>query len=139
MIAPNPIHISKISVHEDDIDHLGHVNNAVYLRWVQHVVVEHWERFAPTDAVRAHLWVSLKHEITYRRPAFIHDGIVAESIAERIHGCRAFFRTLIKRGDEILVEVKSNWCCIDAVTHKPVRLTHDVASIFFYKIGRAHV
>ena len=42
-----------------DIDHMGHVNNAVYLKWVQDAVVDYWSSVAPPGAVAAHLWVSL--------------------------------------------------------------------------------
>ena len=123
-------HIHPVAILSDDIDHMGHVNNAVYLRWVQDAVIEHWERFAPLEAVRSHLWVALKHEITYHRPAFLGDGVVAESIAGGWQGARAAFTTLIKRGDELLAEVKSSWCCIDAVTHRPVRIARDIGRLF---------
>src|SRR5690606_12969684 len=66
-----------IKIEAADIDHMGHVNNAVYLRWVQEAVVRYWEAVAPAEAVAKHLWVALKHEISYRRPAFIDDGVVA--------------------------------------------------------------
>jgi acyl-CoA thioesterase FadM len=47
---------------------MGHVNNSVYLKWVQDAVVDYWQRVAPAEAVARHLWVALKHEITYRKP-----------------------------------------------------------------------
>lgn len=75
-----------ITVDSRDIDHMGHVNNAVYLRWVQDAVTRYWEAVAPAEAVARHLWVALKHEISYRRPAFLEDGLVAEVIAEGMQG-----------------------------------------------------
>ncbi len=119
-----------ITIEPADIDHMGHVNNAVYLRWVQEAVVRYWEAVAPAEAVAQHLWVALKHEISYRRPTFLEDGVVAEVIAERVHGARTFFSTLFKRGEEVLVEAKSSWCCLDAATKRPVRLARDVAAHF---------
>ena len=113
-----------------DIDHMGHVNNSVYLRWVQEAVVGYWERVAPADAVAAHLWVALKHEITYRRPAFLDDIVVADVIAEGVQGARAFFSTVIRRGEEVVAEVKSSWCCLDAATRRPARLAKDVVRRF---------
>ena len=71
-----------ITVDPVDIDHMGHVNNAVYLRWVQDAVVRYWEAVAPAEAVAQHLWVALKHEISYRRPAFLEDG---DPVADRSH------------------------------------------------------
>jgi len=123
-------HEYRIDITPDDIDHMGHVNNAVYLKWVQAAVVNYWERVAPPEAVAQHLWVALKHEITYRRPAFLDDGVVAQVIAEQAQGARALFSTLIKRGEEVLAEVKSSWCCLDAATKRPARLAKDVIARF---------
>ena len=119
-----------ISVAEQDIDYMGHVNNSVYLRWVQDAVVHYWQSMAPAEAVAKHLWVALKHEITYRKPTFLNDQVVAEVIAEKVHGARTFFTTFVKRGEEVLAEVRSSWCCLDAVTKRPTRLAHDVAARF---------
>lgn len=113
-----------------DIDFMGHVNNAVYLRWVQDAVISYWQKVAPAEAVAQHLWVALKHEITYRSPAFQHDTVLAEVIATGVQGSRAFFTTMIQRGDTILAEVKSSWCCIDTVTRRPARIARDLASRF---------
>ena len=98
-----------IAIDPADIDHMGHVNNAVYLRWVQDAVIDYWRSVAPPDAVARHLWVALKHEITYRRPTFLDDVVVAEVIAEKVQGARAFFTTVVKRGEEVLSEISSCW------------------------------
>jgi acyl-CoA thioester hydrolase len=119
-----------ITIAPADIDHMGHVNNAVYLRWVQEAVVRYWETVAPVEAVAQHLWVALKHEISYRKPAFLDDGVVAEVIAEGAKGARTFFSTVFKRGEEIVAEVSSSWCCLDAATLRPARLARDVAARF---------
>ena len=124
------MHLHPLAVAPADIDHMGHVNNAVYLTWVQEAVVAYWEKVAPSEAVARHLWVALKHEITYRRPAFLDDAIMATVVAERVQGARAFFSTLIKRGEEVLAEVKSTWCSLDSDTLRPARLDPDVVSRF---------
>ena len=123
-------HVHALAVEPDDIDFMGHVNNSVYLEWVQEAVIAYWRRVAPAEAVARHLWVALKHEITYRRPAFLEDNVVAQVVAEGMQGARAFFHTLIKRGEEVLAEVKSSWCCLDAATQRPARLARDVISMF---------
>lgn len=125
-----PPHIHTLAIEPGDIDFMGHVNNSVYLEWVQEAVIAYWRRVAPADAVAAHLWVALKHEITYRRPAFLDDTIVAQVAAEGVKGARAFFSTLIKRGEVVLAEVKSSWCCLDAATQRPARLARDVVRRF---------
>jgi len=125
------IYHHPIGILPGDIDHMGHVNNSVYLKWVQEAVVRYWERMAPSEAVAGHLWVALKHEISYRRPAFLDDMVVADVIAEKMHGARAFFTTVVRRGEDVIAEVKSIWCCLDATTRKPSRLARDVTGRFF--------
>ena len=115
-----------------DIDHMGHVNNSVYLKWVQEAVIRYWESLAPPDAVARHLWVALSHDIQYRRPAFLDDIVVADVIANRIEGAKAFFTTVIKRGEDVVAEVTSSWCCLDAVTRRPARLARDIAVRFLH-------
>jgi acyl-CoA thioester hydrolase len=119
-----------IGIVPDDIDHMGHVNNSVYLKWVQEAVVRYWEKVAPSDAVAKHLWVALKHEIEFRRPTFLDDTVVADVIAERVQGARALFTTVIRRGEDVLAEVKSTWCCLDAGSMRPARLAKDIVSRF---------
>lgn len=128
--SAHPFH-HPIAVDPAQIDFMGHVNNAHYLTWVQEAVIAHWRRFAPAEAVAQHLWVALKHEITYRRPTFLGDSVVAQVVLEKVQGARAFYQTLIRRGEEVLVEVQSSWCCLDAETKRPTRAAPDVIARFF--------
>ena len=122
-----------ITVLPSDIDFMGHVNNARYLNWVQEAVLAHWRKIAPADEVASKAWVALKHEITYRKPAFLEDDVIARTVLESIKGARAFYSTVIHRGEEVLAEVKSSWCCIDAETLRPARIGEEVSRFFFPK------
>jgi acyl-CoA thioester hydrolase len=124
-------HAYPVRVDATAIDFMGHVNNAHYLTWVQEAVLAHWRSIAPPTAVAEHLWVALKHEITYRRPAFLDDQLIATVVLERVQGTRAFYDTVIRRGEEVLAEVKSSWCSVSADTLRPVRLARDIVSSFF--------
>ena len=124
-------HSFPVRIDASDIDFMGHVNNASYLKWVQDAVVSHWQRFAPAEALATHAWVALKHEITYRKPTFLDDEVIAEVLLEKVQGARAFYETVIRRGEEVLAEVKSSWCCLDATTLRPARLAQSVVDRFF--------
>ncbi|WP_088184355.1 acyl-CoA thioesterase [Sphingobium sp. Z007] len=126
-------HNVPIGIDPADIDFMGHVNNASYLKWVQEAVLDHWRALAPAEAVAQHLWVALKHEITYRKPTFLDDDVIATVLLEKVQGARAFYETIIKRGEEVLAEVKSSWCCIDASSLRPARLTREVIQHFFVR------
>src|SRR6058998_3694673 len=58
-----------------DIDEQNHVNNAVYLRWVQDVATAHWRAVASPDAQENIAWVVLRHEIDYKAPAIVGDEV----------------------------------------------------------------
>jgi acyl-CoA thioester hydrolase len=132
MIAPTfASHTYNVQIDPTDIDFMGHVNNASYLKWVQAAVINHWQRFAPAEAVTEHLWVALKHEITYRKPTFLDDVVIATVLLEKVQGARAFYETVIRRGEEVLAEVKSSWCCLDAETLRPARVAREVIEQFF--------
>lgn len=120
-----------IKVIPADIDFMGHVNNARYLNWVQDAVLAHWNKIAPAEEVASKAWVALKHEITYRRPAFLDDDVIASTVLEKVQGARAFYSTVIQRGEDVLAEVKSAWCCIDSTTLRPARLQKEVVKFFF--------
>jgi acyl-CoA thioester hydrolase len=126
-------HFHPIGVLPSDIDFMGHVNNARYLNWVQEAVLAHWNKLAPPEAAAKYLWVALKHEITYRKPAFLDDEVIASVVLEKVQGARSFYETVIKRGEDVLAEVKSSWCCIDAKTLRPARIAADVQAYFFPK------
>ncbi|WP_407874824.1 acyl-CoA thioesterase [Qipengyuania nanhaisediminis] len=120
-----------IRVLPEDIDFMGHVNNARYLGWVQDAVLAHWNRIAPAEDVASKAWVALKHEITYRKPAFLEDDVIAQTVLEQYQGARAFYHTVIRRGEDVLAEVRSSWCCIDAQTLRPARIGEHLRALFF--------
>lgn len=124
-------HIFPIKILPADIDFMGHVNNARYLGWVQDAVLSHWHKLAPAEAIAAHGWVALKHEITYRKPAFLDDEVIANVLLERIQGARAFYQTIVKRGEEVLAEIQSSWCFIDSETLRPARIGAEISAFFF--------
>ena len=65
-----------VSVLPEDIDQQNHVNNTVYLRWVQEVATAHWRAVATADAQENIGWVVLRHEIDYKTPACVGDEVV---------------------------------------------------------------
>ncbi len=122
----------EIDIDESDIDFLGHVNNTVYLRWVQDAATAHWRVIASNEQQRSLLWVVVKHEIEYKRPAFIHDKIVARTwtgSANRLHFERF---TEIKRlsDGKVFATARTLWCPVDSQSLKPVRVSGDIKVMF---------
>ncbi|WP_454884284.1 acyl-CoA thioesterase [Sphingomonas oryzagri] len=97
-----------------DIDRMGHVNNSVYLRWIEEAVHAHWAALATPTEFAAYLWLAVRHELDYRRPAFAEDILRVETRIVAIRRVRAWYETAVTCGEAVLVEARSCWCCIDA-------------------------
>ena len=65
-----------VPVLSTDIDEQSHVNNTVYLRWVQDVATAHWKSLASAQSQATIGWVVLRHEIDYKLRASFGDEIV---------------------------------------------------------------
>ena len=122
----------RIKVLEHDIDELGHVNNVVYLRWVQEVAAAHWQAVAPDDMKQAYSWVVLRHEIDYHRPALLGHEVTGYTWVGEHHGAKIIrFVQLFRSSDEqLLAEAKTTWCLLDSNSMRPRRIGEAVADIF---------
>jgi acyl-CoA thioester hydrolase len=121
-----------IEVLPSDIDQLGHVNNIVYLRWVQDVAVAHWRAFATAQQQAKIVWVVVRHEIDYKRAALDGDVVIACTWVGKA-GTRDFerFTEILHAGDrKVLAQARTLWCPLDASSGRPLRLGADVRDRF---------
>ncbi len=112
----------SFSVEPDDIDWLGHVNNVVYLRWVQDAAVAHWHELATEQEQARLLWVVVRHEIDYKRQTFLGDVVIARTwVGEALRRNFERHTELLRESDgRILAKARTLWCPIDKSTHKAV-------------------
>jgi acyl-CoA thioester hydrolase len=133
-----------IQIQPSDIDELGHVNNVVYLRWVQDVAVAHWRAAATAAQQAAVLWVVVRHEIDYKHPARQEDGIVARTWVGAATRSTFERHTEILRASDrrLLARTLTLWCPIDPQTLRPMAVGDDVRERFstpqIPRPGRGH-
>ncbi|MDB5696836.1 MAG: thioesterase [Sphingomonas bacterium] len=115
-----------------DIDELGHVNNAVWVRWVQELSVDHWKAVAPDDHQAAHVWVVTRHEIDYRGNVAVGESVTGETwVADAPKGAR-FDRLFRFTGADgrVRVEGRSTWALLDRATGRLLRIRPEFAAPF---------
>lgn len=117
-------------VQKSDIDEHNHVNNVAYLRWVQEVALAHWQAEVTIETQEKYAWFVLRHEIDYKKPAFENEDITATTWVGKATKVKCDRFTEIKRGDEILVQAKSQWLLLNAKTKKPTRITEELIKLF---------
>jgi acyl-CoA thioester hydrolase len=116
-----------------DIDDLGHVNNVVYVRWVQDVAAAHWEA-ATTAAERAGVgWVVLRHEIDYKHPARAGDEVVVCTWVGPPAAATFERHTEIVRAADrrVLARARSLWCPINPKTGRVHRIDPTLHDRFY--------
>ena len=121
-----------VSVMPADIDEQDHVNNTVYLRWVQEVATAHWRAIASAEAQEAIGWVVLRHEIDYKAPAALGDGIVLRTWVGKATRLTFERFTEIRRssGGQLLSKARTLWCPINSQIGRPSRVPVDVRDQF---------
>jgi acyl-CoA thioester hydrolase len=116
-----------------DIDEQNHVNNTVYLRWIQDVATAHWKSLARAEAQAVIGWVVLRHEIDYRSPASLGDNILLRTWvgkASRLKFER--FTEILRKIDnkQLLAEARTLWVPVDVRTGKPMRVSAELRAQF---------
>lgn len=109
-------------VEPGDIDLLGHVNNVVYVRWIQDVAVAHWRELATEQEQARLLWLVVRHEIDYKRQTFLGDVVLARTwVGEASRRNFERHTELLREADgRLLARARTLWCPIDKTTHRPV-------------------
>ncbi len=114
-----------------DMDENGHVNNIVYVRWLQDVATAHWAAVAPDEAQARFLWVISRHEIDYRAASFAGEVLTAETWGENPKGARFDRCTRIMGPDGSLrVEARTTWVIMDRELKRPARLRPELVALF---------
>jgi len=118
----------RVSVRPDDIDQLGHVNNLVYLRWVQDVAIAHWTAAADAADQAALYWVIARHEIDYRRPALPDDDVVLRTWVGAATRLKFERHTEILRSHDaaLLAQARTLWVPMARATGRPTEVSDEV-------------
>jgi acyl-CoA thioester hydrolase len=121
-----------VSVSPNDIDEQNHVNNTVYLRWVQEVATAHWRAVATPEAQKAIGWVVLRHEIDYKTPAGLENKVLLRTWVGKASRLTFERFTEIHRTSDrqLLSKARTLWCPINAQTGRPMRVPAEVRAQF---------
>ena len=122
----------EITVSKNDLDDLNHVNNVVYIDWIQEIAKNHWKSLVSNEIIKNYYWVLLEHQIKYLNPALLDDKIRLKTYIEKTEGIKSSRIVEIYNQDtnKLLVTSKTIWCLINAKTNKPNRITGEIRDAF---------
>lgn len=119
----------SFTVEHRHLDALKHVNNVVYLQWIQDISEKHWNVLAPQPIKDNYIWVALRHEIDYHKAAFLHDRVKLHTWIGDSYGVKSERFVKIYKGEEVLVVSKTIWCLLHAKNMKPAKINTDILNL----------
>ena len=122
----------EITVSKNDLDELNHVNNVIYIHWVQKIAKNHWKSLVSKEIINNYYWVLLEHHIKYINPALLDDKIILKTYIEKTEGLKSsrVVKIYNLHNNKLLVNSKTLWCLINATTNKPCRITSEIRNAF---------
>ena len=115
------------SVHLDELDH---VNNVVYLQWVQEIAKEHWQSKNAVALDADYYWVVLDHYLQYKAQAFLGDEINMQTFIEKNEGVKSTRIVEFYKQEKLLVQATTRWVLINRKNNRPARIPKEVQDIF---------
>jgi acyl-CoA thioester hydrolase len=115
------------------IDENGHVNNVVYVQWMQDIAVEHYSSIGGVAAQGpAATWVVREHKIEYLLPAFEGEEIEIKTWVENLRRVRSLrkYEFVRKSDGRILVQGETDWVFVDVKTGMPRPIPEEVSRVF---------
>lgn len=131
-MSERPVFEMAFEATEAEIDELGHVNNAAWVRWIQDVATAHWMSAATAEQVAAYVWVVTRHEIDYLRALGPGGKVTARTwVGDAPTGARFDrFIEFVGEGGKPHVRSRTTWAMIDVASGRPARIPAAVIERF---------
>jgi acyl-CoA thioester hydrolase len=125
-------HTLSFTARPEHIDELGHVNNTVWVDWIQQIATSHWAKVASVEHQAQFVWVVTRHEIDYRGNIGPGESVTAETfIPSGPTGARFDRRVDFRDGfGKLIVSAKTTWALIDTASGRLQRVRDDLAAPF---------
>jgi acyl-CoA thioester hydrolase len=122
-------------VQEEDLDELEHVNNAVYLSYIETVAREHALREGlRLEDFKAHGVIPIvrSHAITYYKPAQRGDALIVSTEIKEVSGAKAIRHNEVRHAvtKELLASAITEWVWLDPETMRPKRVPKAIREAF---------
>ncbi|WP_165271757.1 acyl-CoA thioesterase [Pelagerythrobacter rhizovicinus] len=116
----------------EHIDVMGHVNNAVWVQWVQDLATAHWEAAAAPEHVRDYVWVVTRHEIDYRGNVAEGESVTGETWIEgEPRGATSVRRVEFRdAAGKLIVAAATTWAMLDRESGRLARVRREIVAPF---------
>lgn len=123
----------KYTVTSNEIDEYQHVNNVVYVQWMQDISTIHWAFLIKDIPKPNYVWFVIRHEIDYKKQGILGDEILVKTWVGKTQGTRSIRHFEMYKGNSLVVKSQTTFCLLDIITQKPKRITKEIINILSEK------
>ncbi|MCJ8326699.1 MAG: acyl-CoA thioesterase [Campylobacterales bacterium] len=119
----NKIYEYNLIVQTNEIDINKHVNNVVYIQWMQDAAVKHSENLGFGTKKYLELgsaWVVKEHKISYLRSAVLDDEIIIYTHISKMQGSEFTreYKIVKKSNNKVIAKASTIWVYFDTVKNR---------------------
>ncbi len=119
----------KHVVNTSEIDDLNHVNNVVYIQWMDTIASKHMAELTKDHSLEEYVRAVIRHEIDYKEQAVLNDEIIMKTWVGETAGFTSIRHVEFFKETVLLAKAKTTWCLLDAKTFKPTRIRENVLKV----------
>ena len=133
-VLNEPIYPYEFVVPNEAVDENGHVNNVMYVQWMQDAAVRHYEAMGGRQITidLGATWVVRSHTVEYLRPAFAGERIKVLTWVVNMRRVRSLrrYQFIRMQDEELLVRGETDWVFVDAQDGSLRKIPQQVADLF---------
>lgn len=123
---------NTMTVLPEHLDDQNHVNNVMYVQFMQDIAIQHWKSIAPPELNDEIVWVVKRHEIDYHAPAFLGDQLLLKTHTGAYTAVtwNRHYEIIRLSDNKKLITAKSCWVLLDKKTGRPRRIDEAIRKVF---------
>ncbi len=130
-----PVFEHHLTVPDEAIDELNHVNNVAYIQWMQDAAIMHSDAVGATMDLYLRLgsiWVVKTHSIEYVYPALRGDEILIKTWVATKENRSSLRKFIFLRKDDgrVLARAETMWVYVDLRTGRSIPIPQEVGDRF---------
>ncbi|MBE9215121.1 acyl-CoA thioesterase [Plectonema cf. radiosum LEGE 06105] len=129
MLLSRPLEVEiSISIKPYDIDFAGVVSNIVYIRWLEDLRLNLFDRYLPLDRQmqQGYIPVIAKTQIEYKRPIKLFDRIIAKMWISQLGKVKVTMEAEFISNNVIAATAMQTGSYINSQNNRPVRLPEEL-------------
>ncbi len=122
----------NIQVQQPHLDAVSHVNNVVYIQWMQDIASMHWHAIATPELKNKFVWMIRRHEVDYHNQAFLNDNLLIRTWTGEYTNVtwKRHYEITRPADNKKIISAVSLWIPVDVETQKPQRVDEAMVSLF---------